>query len=136
MLSTCSSSSIVCCVPARVLHAGFNTTSNNWKGYVLVNTKLLLRQNPQLAIMARKKCILCQGVAGIFLGARNGQERVYVRCRKGFIRLAMQAGIGVAFHESHIKPQLGLADLAWHKPHARRALRLISGIWRVSVREH
>ena len=35
-----------------------------------------------------------QGVAGIFLGASKGQERIYARSRLGYIRLAMDAGAG------------------------------------------
>jgi hypothetical protein len=35
-----------------------------------------------------------QGVAGIFLGARKGQERIYARAHRGYIRLAMEAGAG------------------------------------------
>ncbi len=30
----------------------------------------------------------------MFLGARPSRERVFVRCRKGFIRLAMHTGTG------------------------------------------
>ncbi|EIE22983.1 hypothetical protein COCSUDRAFT_63373 [Coccomyxa subellipsoidea C-169] len=36
-----------------------------------------------------------EGVAGVFLGARPSQERVFVRCRKGFIRLAMHTGTDI-----------------------------------------
>ena len=35
-----------------------------------------------------------QGVAGIFLGASRARERVYVRSRKGYIKLALEAGTG------------------------------------------
>ena len=35
-----------------------------------------------------------QGVAGIFLGATQGQERIYARVRRGFIKLAMESGAG------------------------------------------
>jgi hypothetical protein len=33
-------------------------------------------------------------VAGIFLGACKSRERVYARMRKGYIKLAMEAGAG------------------------------------------
>jgi len=51
--------------------------------------------------MVRLHDAVLQGVAGIFLGASRRRERVFVRCRKGFIKLAMQTGVGVLPAPSH-----------------------------------
>ena len=40
-----------------------------------------------------------EGVAGIFEGATRDKERIYVKSRKGFIRVAIIAGTGlICFH--------------------------------------
>ena len=38
--------------------------------------------------------LIVEGVAGIFHGATIDAERVYLKQRKGFIKIAMQAGVG------------------------------------------
>lgn len=38
--------------------------------------------------------IIVEGVAGIFHGASIDQERVFLKQRKGFIKCAIQAGVG------------------------------------------
>ncbi|CAL8465555.1 g5091 [Coccomyxa elongata] len=67
-----------------------------------------------------------EGVAGIFLGARNGQERVYVRCRKGFIRLAMQTGTDIV--PIYNLGQSSMLDF-WGSCRLSRRLRAAVGIF-------
>lgn len=47
---------------------------------------------------------LFSGIAGIFHGARPGRERVYLAKRKGFVRVAIEAGVDLVpvyhFHSS------------------------------------
>ena len=38
--------------------------------------------------------LLPEGVAGIFEGATRQRERVFIRKRKGFVRVAIKAGAG------------------------------------------
>lgn len=42
--------------------------------------------------------LIVEGVAGIFHGATIDAERVYLQQRKGFIKIAMQAGVGASAH--------------------------------------
>lgn len=41
--------------------------------------------------------IIVEGIAGIYDGATINQERVYLQLRKGFIKCAIQAGVGAFF---------------------------------------
>ena len=38
--------------------------------------------------------LLPEGIAGIFLGASVDRERIFIKSRKGFVKLAIQAGVG------------------------------------------
>ena len=38
--------------------------------------------------------LLPEGIAGIFLGASVDRERIFIQSRKGFVKLAIQAGVG------------------------------------------
>ena len=38
--------------------------------------------------------LIVEGVAGIFEGATLTDERVFLKQRKGFMKIAMQAGVG------------------------------------------
>ena len=38
--------------------------------------------------------LLPEGIAGIFLGASVERERIFIKSRKGFVKLAIQAGVG------------------------------------------
>lgn len=37
-----------------------------------------------------------EGIAGVFHGARPSREAIFLKKRKGFIRLAIQAGTGMS----------------------------------------
>ncbi|KAK9903270.1 hypothetical protein WJX75_001551 [Coccomyxa subellipsoidea] len=70
--------------------------------------------------------IVPEGVAGVFLGATRSRERVFVRCRKGFIRLAMHTGTDIV--PIYNLGQSAMLDF-WGSCALSRRLRAVVGVF-------
>ena len=55
-----------------------------------------------------------EGIAGVFHGARPAREAVFLQQRKGFIRLAIQAGTGMSY-QLKAATELKLRAFGWLK---------------------
>ena len=112
-----------------------------WHGQIVIYACICCLCCAHSCMTVRYVAVGCipEGVAGIFQGANRQREQIYIKSRKGYIRLAIQTGAGRTFKTFNSVSDSGWA-LCIHVQSCDRHCHKIwvptNALWRICKSQH